>query len=129
MSNAELSAILTTYATAWQAGDAPTMFAFYADDFTLHYGGRNALSGVHRGKPAALKALGEFSQRTQRRLIRVVDIMIGEVRGGLLVREAMGPDGAEVERLFVYSARDGKLDECWAYDADQALVDRLIGPA
>lgn len=129
MSTADLRTILTAYARAWQAGDAPTMFGFYADDFTLHYGGRNVLSGVHRGKPAALKALIEFSERTQRRLIRIVDIMVGEARGGLLVREAMGPDGAEVERLFVYSARDGKLDECWAYDAEQALVDRLIGPA
>lgn len=129
MSHPDLRNILTTYAKAWEAGDAPTMFGFYADDFTLHYGGRNALTGVHRGKPAALKALTEFSQRTQRRLIRVVDIMIGEARGGLLVREAMGPDGAEVERLFVYSARNGKLDECWAYDADQPLVDRLIGQA
>jgi hypothetical protein len=127
MSSAEIRHILTSYAKAWEAGDVTTMFAFYADDFTLHYGGRNALTGVHRGKPAALKALGEFSQRTRRRLIRVVDIMVGEERGGLLVREAVGPDGAEVERLFVYSARDGKLDECWAYDAEQPLIDRLVG--
>lgn len=129
MSNTDLRAVLTRYAKAWEAGDVPTMFGLYADDFTLHYGGRHRLSGVHRGKAAALKALTDFSQRTQRRLIRIVDIMVGEVRGGLLVREAMGPDGAEVERLFVYSVRDGKMDECWAYDSDQALVDRLIGEA
>lgn len=127
MSQAELRTILTAYARAWEAGDVATMFGLYADDFTLHYGGRNALTGVHRGKPAALKALGDFSPRTRRRLIRIVDIMIGEARGGLLVREAVGPDGAEVERLFVYSAQDGKLDECWAYDAEQALIDRLVG--
>lgn len=129
MSHADLRAILTAYAAAWEGGDTTTMFGLYADDFTLHYGGRNALTGVHHGKGKALEVLVEFSRRTQRRLIRIVDIMAGDVRGGLLVREAVGPDGAEVERLFVYSARDGKLDECWAYDDRQALIDELVGAA
>ena len=129
MSNTDVRAILTAYAKAWEAGDATTMFGLYADDFTLHYGGGNALTGVYRGKAKAVEVLIEFSRRTQRRLIRIVDIMAGDVHGGLLVREAVGPDGAEVGRLFVYSAKDGKLDECWAYDDQQALIDELVGPA
>jgi hypothetical protein len=33
----------------------------YGDDFTLHYGGRNALSGDHAGKAPALAVLADFS--------------------------------------------------------------------
>jgi ketosteroid isomerase-like protein len=98
-------------ATAWLAGDRQVMLASYHDDFTLHYFGRNPLAGVHRGKSAALAILAEVTRRTKRRLLGIVDIMAGPERGALLVREIFNRDGrsAEVERLLVYSVRDGLL--------------------
>jgi uncharacterized protein len=44
------------------------------------------------------------------------------------VRELFGRDGntAEVERLLVYSVKDGLLLDCWVYDRDQATVDRFF---
>jgi hypothetical protein len=33
-----------------------------------------------------------------------------------------------IER-YAAAWRDGKLAECWVYDQDQAVIDRLIGPA
>jgi hypothetical protein len=83
---------------------------------------------VHRGKPAALAVLAEVTRRTNRKLLGIVDVMAGPERGALLVRERFSRDGrtAEVERLLVYSVRDGLLWQCWVYDQDQALVDSFL---
>jgi ketosteroid isomerase-like protein len=119
---------VSRYAAAWVAGDQQAMLACYHDDFTLHYFGRNPLAGVHPGKPAALAILAEVTRRTNRKLIGIVDVMAGPERGAVLVRENFSRDGkaAEIERLLIYSVRDGLLHHCWVYDQDQALVDEFL---
>ena len=126
---AEIKTSVERYAKAWAAGDMAAIVASYADDVTFHYGGRNALSGDHVGKAAALTALGEFSRRTDRRLVRIVDVMAGAERGVVIAREALGKGEArvEVERTLVYRVEAGLFRECWVYDADQGLIDRLVG--
>jgi ketosteroid isomerase-like protein len=122
---------VSRYAAAWMASDRQAMGACYHDDFTLHYFGRNPLTGVHRGKAAALTTLGEVTRRTNRKLAVIVDMMIGAERGSLLVREIFSRDGnvAEVERLLVYSVRDELLWHCWVYDQHQAVVDGFLAEA
>ena len=121
-------AIARRYADAWLAGDMATLLDCYHDDFTLHYFGANPLSGEHRGKAAAMAVLGEVSRRTGRRLLAIQDVMAGETRAAILAREAWTRDGQRVEldRLLLYSLQDGRLRDCWIYDADQALVDRFL---
>lgn len=104
-------AAVARYAAAWQAGDRAGVVAGYHDDFTLHYFGENPLAGVHRGKQAALAVLAEVTRRTNRELLGIVDVMAGSARGALLVRERFSRDGrtTEIERLLVYSVRDGLL--------------------
>jgi uncharacterized protein len=121
-------AAVTRYATAWLAGDRARMAACYHDEFTLHYAGQNPLAGVHRGKQAAFAVLAEVARRANRKLLAIEDIMAGPQRGGILVRELFGRDGktAEVERLLVYSVKDGLLLDCWVYDRDQATVDMFF---
>ena len=121
--------VVNTYVQAWKAGDLPAIFACYHDDFTIHYGGASPLAGAHRGKAAALAALAEVSRKTHRQLVEIVDVMVGEDRAAVLARERFSRDGREalVERLLVYTARDGLLHECWLYEADQGLVDSFLG--
>jgi ketosteroid isomerase-like protein len=119
---------VTRYATAWLAGDRAGVAACYHDEFTLHYAGQNPLAGTHRGKTAAYAVLAEVTRRTNRKLLDVEDVMAGPRRGAILVRELFTRDGrtAEVERLLVYSVRDGLLFECWVYERDQAAVDAFF---
>ncbi|MET3838905.1 nuclear transport factor 2 family protein [Bradyrhizobium sp. OAE829] len=119
---------VTRYANAWLAGDRTALAACYHDDFTLHYFGSNPLAGDHRGKMAALAILAEFTRRTSRKLLGIIDIMAGPERGALLVRERFERDGKakEFERLLVYAVRDGLLWECWVWDQDQAAVDAYL---
>ncbi|MES1150014.1 MAG: nuclear transport factor 2 family protein [Bradyrhizobium guangdongense] len=125
---ATVRAAVTRYATAWLAGDRAAIAACYHDAFTLHYAGQNPLSGTHRGKAAALSALAEVARRANRKLLGIDDIMAGQQRGAILVRESFSRDGrtATLERLLVYAVSDGLLSECWVYDRDQALVDSFF---
>jgi hypothetical protein len=128
-SEASIRAAIERYAAAWTSGDMSAIIACYHADFTLHYFGRNALAGDHVGKAAALKTLGEFSVRTQRRLKSIIATMAGPERGAILARETIGPEGVEIDRLLVYTVKDDLLAECWVYDADQRFIDALIDPA
>jgi hypothetical protein len=127
--NTEIREAVERYAKAWSAGDLARVVGCYGEAFTLHYGGSNALAGDHVGKAAALATLAEFSRRTGRKLVRIVDVMAGNERGVVIAREALGPQGArvEVERTLVYRVEAGVFAECWVHDQDQALIDRLVG--
>jgi uncharacterized protein len=127
-SEAEIRSAIDRYVHAWKAGDLAAIVACYHDEFVLHYFGRNELAGDHVGKAAALAALAEFGRRTQRRLHAIRATMVGPTRGAILAGEHLGSGNRAVlvERLLVYAVRDGKLSECWVYDADQALIDCLI---
>lgn len=119
--------VLRRYAEAWAAGDIATVLDAYHPDFTLHYFGTSPLAGTHRGKDAALAALGEATARTDRQLIEVVDVLSGSDLGALVVVERLGTgdDAREVRRILLYRTEHDALAECWLYDEDQAFVDRL----
>ncbi len=120
---------LARYAAAWTSGNLAAIVTCYHDDFTLHYFGQSALSGTHVGKPAALKTLAAFSQRTRRKLMGVTEILAGDRLGAILAREMLmqGEQPIEVDRLLLYRVADGLLIECWVYDQDQRLIDAIIG--
>jgi uncharacterized protein len=124
---AEVRAAIERYAAAWKSGDLAAIAACYHAEFTLHYFGRNALSGEHAGKARALEVLGEFTRRTKRQLIAIVATLAGHERGAIVVREAMGPKRVEVERVLVYAVAGGLLRECWVYDQDQRAIDEWVG--
>jgi hypothetical protein len=115
--------VLRRYADAWTAGDLATVLDLYHDDFVLHYFGESPLAGTHEGKDAALQALGLATARTDRVLVKVVDVLAGAELGALVVVENLA--GREVQRVLLYRVLDGKLGECWLYDQDQRFVDRL----
>ena len=116
------------YAAAWRSGDRAAIADCYHDEFTLHYFGQNPCAGDHVGKQAALAALASFSARTNRRLLSIVDVMAGPNRAAIIARESFDRGGrrAEFERVLVYAIRDGKLHECWVFDADRAAVDSFL---
>ena len=120
--------VVRAYAEAWLAGDIATVLDLYADDIVLHYGGTNPLTGDHRGKHAAITVLLAVQEKTQRVPTEVIDVMEGTTYAAAWVREEWTVDGDTVElmRLLTYRVAGGKLAECWLFDHDQALVDRVF---
>ena len=122
-----IARVLEDYCDAWRAGDLARIFGSYHDDFTLHYFGDSPLAGTHRGKPSALAALGEATRRSGRQLVEIVDVLTGRELGAIVAIERVGTAGetTDTRRVLLYRVRDDQLVECWLYDQDQRLVDRL----
>jgi uncharacterized protein len=121
----ETYAAVKRYAEAWVANDLRAIIDCYHDEVVFHYFGRSPLAGTHRGKLACLAVLKRVREKTNRQLVSVQDVLAGEHFGVIVAVERFDRSGAaiEIERMFRYRVRDGKLAECWVYDEDQRLVD------
>jgi hypothetical protein len=115
---------------AWQDGDLEGLLGAYADDVVFHYFGTTDVAGAHVGKAAAVEAMVTVSTRAQRELLEVVDVLVGDELGALVVRERLvrGEDEADVRRVLVYRVEGEQIVECWLHDEDQALIDRFWRP-
>jgi uncharacterized protein len=113
------------YAEAWKTNDIATVLAMYHDDFVLHYFGESPLAGDHVGRDAAITTLMEATTRSRRQLDAIEDVLGGDTFAAIVAREGVGEPTRVVRRLFLYTVRDGKLAECWLFDEDQRLIDRL----
>jgi ketosteroid isomerase-like protein len=123
-----ISSILRRYTDAWVANDLRAIIDCYHDDIVFHYFGRSPLAGTHRGKSACLAILKQVRERTNRKLLSVRDVLVGEHFGVIVAVECFERNGesVEIERLLRYTVRDEKVDECWVYDEDQRLVDEYL---
>jgi uncharacterized protein len=127
----DIRSVLDSYADAWRRGDVRALSSLYHDNFTLHYPGTHALAGTHSGKEKSLRVLRTVTERTNRKLVSIIDVMTGSQRGCLNVTEQWSRNGetALLERVFVYTVRDAKLEQCWLFDANQEIVAKfLAGP-
>ncbi len=104
MDSKDTAATIRIYAAAWARGDIATIFSLYHPEFTLHYPGANRLSGVHRGKEAALAAMREFGIATQRKLAEIVAAMAGEGYASIIANNALKYDEelihSQLERAY-----------------------------
>jgi ketosteroid isomerase-like protein len=113
------------YAEAWSANDIAAVLAMYHDDFILHYFGESPLAGDHVGREAAIAVLMQATARSSRQLDVIEDVLGGDKFAASIAREGVGEPVRMVRRVFVYTVRDRQLAECWLFDEDQRLIDRL----
>lgn len=121
----DIYSVVRRYADVWLANDLRAIVDSYHDEVVFHYFGRSPLAGTHRGKAACLTILKQVREKTNRKLISISDVLAGEHFGLIIALERFERNGAsvEIERIFKYGVREGKLAECWVYDQDQLLVD------
>jgi uncharacterized protein len=124
----EIYIVVKRYADAWAANDMKSIVDCYHDEVVFHYFGQNPLAGTHRGKPACLAVLKQVREKTNRKLLSIRDVLVGEVFGVIVAVEQFQDNGraVQLERLLRYTVRDGKLSECWIYDQDQRVVDSIL---
>ena len=129
MPREETSGVLHGYAEAWKAGDIVRILDAYADDVVFHYFGTHENAGSHVGKDAAVAAMGAVSAKARRTLLEIEDVLVGDTdRGAILAVERLERDGdaVEIRRALHYRVAGGRIVECWLYDQDQRLIDRLL---
>ena len=129
MTDTAARAVAERYCDAWRRGDIVALLDCYADDFVLHYFGRSRYAGDHAGKDAAVTTLAAVSGEAARELLGVDEVLAGESGAVIVARERLtrGGEAHELRRLFRYRVAGDRFAECWLYDEDQALVDRLWG--
>ena len=82
-------------------------------------------AGDHVGRDIAIGVLLEATMRSGGQLGAIEDVLGGERFAAIIAREGVGEPVRVIRRLFVYTVRDAKLSECWLYDQEQRLIDRL----
>jgi len=124
---AQARQVAERYCAAWLAGDLGALLDCYADEFTLHYFGHSRFAGDHVGKDAAVTTLLEVGSAAARTLLGVDEITAAPGAAVIVVHERLerGDESHVVRRLFRYRIAGGQFVECWLYDEDQALIDRL----
>jgi uncharacterized protein len=120
--------VMRRYLGAIESGDRETAFGFYAHDLVAHVPGRSELAGELHGRDAFVGYIRAVLARVDRVEVELVEMLVGEERIALLVRERLAGAGSEVEirRANVYRVRDGKIAEIWIYEADQYAVDEFL---
>lgn len=117
---------------AAQRGDFEAMLEHYTDDVVLHYPGRNALSGTHKGKDGIREWGDKFGELLgeQGSLARTLhDIVASDDHAIQLVSvEAKRADGqsAHWNVACVMHVREGKISEIWLNIDDPYAVDELF---
>lgn len=128
MSKAEVERVVGGYWDALKAGRVDQALAFYADDLVFHYYGHNPIAGDHVGKDACLAVLRKIGERTNRRILEVLEQVYAEDRATVIARESFERGGqvAVLDRTFIYRVKDGRIAEVWILDQDQQTVDRFL---
>ena len=120
-------AVAQRYATAWLGDDLDGIFGCYADTMSLHYFGNNPFTGDHVGRDAAVATLLATGALAPRRLVSVDDILAGPGTAVLVTSEELteGDTIHRIRRVLRFAISGDQLTDCWLYEEDQALVDRL----
>jgi ketosteroid isomerase-like protein len=121
---------MTEYLAAARRDDWATAFGYFADDIVMRVPGRSALAGERRGKDAAAEYIQTVRERYRDGWIELelIDMLSGDERVALLVRERFHGDGppVEIRRANVYRVRDDAIVEITIFEADQYAVDELL---
>ena len=104
---AEIYAVVRRYADAWAANDLQGVIDSYHDDIVFYYAGCSPLAGVHCGKSACLAALKKVRERTNRKLLEILDVSAGGRFGFVVALERFERDGKAVQlrRVLKYTVR------------------------
>ena len=110
-------------------GDVHGALDDYAEDAVLHYPGRNALSGTHRGRDEIAAFLGQAMSLTGGTFRpEVHDALANDDHAIMLVACRAERDGKVFEWLAtdVYHADGHRISEHWIFENDQDSVDQLF---
>jgi ketosteroid isomerase-like protein len=122
---------VSDYLAAAKRGDWDTAFGYFAEDILLRIPGRSAFAGNPRGKGFAVDYIQAIRDhyRDGEIELELVDMLSSDERVALLVRERFHGDGptVEIRRANVYRVRSGEIVELSIFEADQYVVDELLG--
>jgi ketosteroid isomerase-like protein len=122
-------AVIRRHLGALAAGDVEAAPRDYAEDGTIHYPGRNRLSGEHRGQKAVRDFLALAMQLTEGTFRPAVhDVLANDEHAVLLVHCEASRGGKSYEWLAVdvFHVANDRITGHWVLEGEQHLVDELF---
>jgi ketosteroid isomerase-like protein len=121
--------IMRRLARAAETGDDDAYWSLHSADFVAHIPGRSRVGGDHQGR-SALEALNALEVELTEGTIEheVHDSLVSEdhaVRLMHLRAARRGHDDLDVQVVYVFHVRDGKLVELWTHPFDQDKFDEF----
>jgi ketosteroid isomerase-like protein len=108
--------------------DLAAVASTFHDDVVWHVPGRNAISGIYRGKEEVM----EYVRRREALAdgtfeITVHDVLANDEHGVVIASGIATRHGREWQWRGhgLYRFRDGKIAECWLLPEDQYLFDSI----
>jgi ketosteroid isomerase-like protein len=102
-----------------------------ADDVVWYWSGRSSVSGVYRGREAALGLVRGFREMTRNQLlVEPLDVLEGERFLMSFTHVTADREGQHLDVIMADAMRfgdDGRVVEFWTLSNDQEAVDRFIG--
>jgi uncharacterized protein len=122
--------LMTDYLAAARRGDWDAAFGHFAEDMRIRIPGRSAWAGERRGRQAAIDYIQTVRDRYRngRIELELIDMLAGDERVALLVKERFLGDGpaVEIRRANVYTVGDDEIVELSIFEGDQYAVDELL---
>jgi ketosteroid isomerase-like protein len=113
---------------ALSKGDMEGFLSHHTDDVVVHFPGRGAMAGDHRGKDGVARM---FQQQMQildaPPEIENHDILANDDHAVILntTRATRGGRTLQEDQVIVMHIKDGKISEVWLHFADQQALDEF----
>ena len=112
-------------------GDLGPLDDLLAEDVEWHEAGRNALSGVHRGREAVRSVIGQLGELTGDTLQLDVRTVLADDTHGVAVLRVSARRGDrsfdDVHETHVYRFEGGRVTEWRQAFGDQYAIDAVLG--
>lgn len=95
----------------------------------FHFPGNNPFSGDVKGRDEIFALFGRIQQKVGQPLQQEIhDVTSSDEHAVALVTARLDLKGTvhAWRRVLVYHVAGGKINEIWAFEGDQALVDRIL---
>lgn len=122
---------IQNYLDAAKRQDFPKMLAAFTDDLVYRVPGTGPLSGVTKGKGAALDYFGAIMKITEGSytITDIVDWLASSDRVALMASETATCKGQRLDwtRVMLFGFRDGLISEVTLFDDKLTELDALLG--
>jgi uncharacterized protein len=115
---------------AFEAGDLDALAGALHEDVVWHVPGTNRFSGRFEGRDAVIDRLRRMHEAGLQTTLDAHDVLGNDEHVVALVRLGVrNADGQAYEQsqVQVWHMRDGRCEEYWAMNEDQAVLDVLLG--
>ena len=114
---------------AMERGDLEEFFSYYTEDVAIHAWGRNSLPGDYKARDPLQELFGRFMEAMGEYSFENHAYLADDEHGVILQRSKATRDGQtlEIDEVFVFHFRDGKISEMWYVPLDQAAFDAWVG--